>query len=328
LMLRDFENLECLFTSDEEIGMIGANNIELKVQSPFMINCDSEDIQEIIFSCAGGYDLQASKSFKSLKIPKDFTIHEIRTKNFIGGHSGIEIHKHIPNAILELAKIAKRLEGIILSFIGGEKRNSIPTHATLKIALPPQSQSFLQSIDSNFFDILRLNNAADFQEGYQCEILIDTLLGLSNGVLKGDTSPILSSNLGILRQKDNAFTLVVMGRGNQEKLMQDNLQSQKKFLEKSGFDTQVLDYYAPWEKEESDLLFKVRDIYQKNNPNTLLKSIHAGLECGILKQKYPNIQFVSIGPTILHPHSLQESLDIQSFKTFWHLLNQILLSYA
>ena len=111
-------------------------------------------------------------------------------------------------------------------------RNSIPTHATLKIALPPQSQSFLQSIDSNFFDILRLNNAADFQEGYQCEILIDTLLGLSNGVLKGDTSPILSSNLGILRQKDNAFTLVVMGRGNQEKLMQDNWQCQKKLLQK------------------------------------------------------------------------------------------------
>ena len=128
-------------TSDEEVGMIGANTLGLEIQAPFVINCYSEDINEVIFSCAGGYDLEAKKEFASQEIPQDYVSYEIKSKNFQGGHSGIEIHKNIPNAILELAKIAKDLEGIIVEFFGGEKRNSIPTNAILKIAFEKEKMN-------------------------------------------------------------------------------------------------------------------------------------------------------------------------------------------
>ena len=91
-----------------------------------------------------------------------------------------------------------------------------------------------------------------------------------------------------------------------------------------GFCVAVADYYAPWEREEGELVRLVFQIYQKYNQNTELKSIHAGLECGILKQKFPAKEFISIGPTILHPHSLIERMDLESFKKFWTILKEIL----
>ncbi|AWI34987.1 M20/M25/M40 family metallo-hydrolase [Helicobacter apodemus] len=323
LALKYFDNLECLFTIDEEIGMIGAKNIALKPQSPFMINCDSEDINEVVFSCAGGYDLKATKTFKKIPIPQDFQHYAIHTQNFIGGHSGIEIHKNIPNALLELAKIVEATEGIVLTFFGGEKRNSIPVNATLKIACSPKHTALIEHLPKEFFSISKLKDSPN--EGYDCKDLAKSLLKVGNGVLKSlNNAPILSSNIGILEQHQDNFTLFLMGRGNEESLMQENIQKQQTFLEDLGFAAHLLDYYSPWEKEEGELLFKVWNIYQKYNPNSYLKSIHAGLECGILKQKYPHIHFVSIGPTILHPHSLNEKLDIASFQHFWEILQKIL----
>ncbi|MDE5602959.1 MAG: M20/M25/M40 family metallo-hydrolase [Helicobacter sp.] len=327
LALKYFDNLECLFTIDEEIGMIGAKNIALKPQSPFMINCDSEDINEIVFSCAGGYDLKATKTFKKIPIPQGFQYYAIHTQNFLGGHSGIEIHKNIPNAILELAKIVEATEGIVLEFFGGEKRNSIPVNATLKIACPLTHSTFIENLPQESFNISKLTDSPN--EGYDCKDLIKALLKVRNGVLKSlDNSPILSSNIGILEQYQDNFTFFLMGRGNQEYLMQENTQKQQSLLENLDFTVNLLDYYSPWEKEEGELLTKVWNIYQKYNPDSHLKSIHAGLECGILKQKYPHINFISIGPTILHPHSLNEKLDITSFKKFWELLKEILKTMA
>ncbi|WP_104721503.1 M20/M25/M40 family metallo-hydrolase [Helicobacter mesocricetorum] len=323
LALKYFNNLECLFTIDEEIGMIGAKNITLKPQSPFMINCDSEDINEVVFSCAGGYDLKATKTFKKIPIPQDFKCYAIHTQNLLGGHSGIEIHKNIPNAILELAKITEATEGIVLAFFGGEKRNSIPVNATLKIACPPHHTAFIETLPKESFSIHKLQSSK--YEGYDCKDLIKALLKVGNGVLKSSNNiPILSSNIGILEQHQDNFTFFLMGRGNEESLMRENIQKQQSLLENLEFAVNLLDYYSPWEKEEGELLFKVWNIYQKYNPDSHLKSIHAGLECGILKQKYPHIHFISIGPTILHPHSLNEKLDISSFKNFWDLLKKIL----
>lgn len=321
LALRDFENIECLFTSDEEVGMVGANHLELEIHAPYVINCDSEDIDEVIYSCAGGYDLEAKREFEELKISQDYVCFEMKAKGFRGGHSGVEIHKNIPNAILELAKIARDLEGIIIGFSGGEKRNSIPVNATLKIAFAKSKIAVLESLVESF----EITPLAQVECGYACGDLIKALLGLRNGVIQSSGDfPILSSNLGILRQDGGSFTLFAMGRGNQEELMRENIAASQEFLESLGFGVRAVDYYAPWEKEEGALLESVWQTYQKHNPNAKLKSIHAGLECGILKQKFPYAEFVSIGPTILHPHSVSEKMDLESFRKFWEILQNIL----
>lgn len=345
LALRECQHIECLFTIDEEVGMLGAREIALTLKSPYMLNCDSEEISEVVYSCAGGYDLECKANFKTLPIPQDCELIEIHTQGFIGGHSGIEIHKEIPNAVIELAQVAQALVecgALVIEFLGGEKRNSIPVNATLLIAIPQsqiiQCKEVIERIqkekrkDSAYFKITSINlaqlNAAK-QRYFEIRPLLEALLSIQNGVIVADKGePILSSSLGILRQipkgEEMQVHFIAMGRGNQESLMQENIAKEKAKLQMLGFDVELLDYYAPWEREESELLKVVWEIVCAHNPQAELKSIHAGLECGILKQKYPAISFVSIGPTISHPHSVKEEMDLESFVQFDRILKEVL----
>ena len=336
LALRDFDNIECLFTNDEEVGMIGANHLELEIHSPYIINCDSEDIDEVIYSCAGGYDLKAKKGFEILAIPKDYKCFEIKTQNFKGGHSGIEIHKNIPNAILVLAKIVESLVqagALVMRLEGGEKRNAIPVSATCEIAIPKSALKACKEILENATSHCNIEEIPARDCIYfDIAPLLQVLFSLKNGVIASENGmPILSSNLGILRQEtkgDNVeMCCIAMGRGNREVLMQEHLNNERAKLEKLGVMVEVLDFYAPWEREENTFVKEVFAIYKKYRGNPYLKSIHAGLECGILKQKFPNISFVSIGPTISHPHSVRECLDMESLVSFDGILREILTQF-
>jgi len=126
-LMQHFDNVEFLFTSDEEIGLIGAKNCELKISSDKVLNLDSEEEGAIYVACAGGIDITASKNFEMQEADGDF--YELTLDGFCGGHSGVDIDKNIPNAIIELAKILKSCNAQIASFVGGEKRNSIPVSA-------------------------------------------------------------------------------------------------------------------------------------------------------------------------------------------------------
>lgn len=326
LAVRDYDNLECLFTVDEEIGMIGAKNIELDIQSKFIINCDSEDIDEIVCSCAGGYDIEASMKAKKIMVPSDYKILDIRSKEeyFVGGHSGIEIHKDIKNSIIELSKIAKEITesgGIVIEFSGGEKRNSIPVSSRLIIAIPCD---FNVCLENDLFKVCNVDKV--YENAFLLQNLIDCILSIRNGVIsKDDTGVTLSSNIGIVKQKEDEFLLYIMGRGNNKDEMMDNLNEARSTLDSFGIDNNVVDLYFPWEKEvDNSLLNIVHKVCSKYNPNIKIKSIHAGLECGVLKQKYTDKSFISIGPTIHHPHSLGEEMNIESFKKFWDILCDIL----
>ncbi len=333
LALRDCQNIECLFTNDEEVGMIGANHIALNLKSTSMLNCDSEEIDELVYSCAGGYDLEAQAHFERLEIPRDCAFFHISTKGFCGGHSGIEIHKNIPNAILELARLAESLRqsgALIVEFCGGEKRNSIPVYAHLTIAIPKDKLESAQALLNDFTQETFIVESAPAQTHYfQAQTLLKALLSLPNGVLRTqDSMPTLSSNLGILKQDSNkeriTMRMWIMGRGNMKQDMQTQLKAQKAQLQDLGFQVEVCDCYDPWEREDSKLLQILWEIYQIHSKNPQLKSIHAGLECGILKQKYPHISFASIGPTIHHPHSVNEELDLESFVRFNAILQETL----
>lgn len=324
LALRDFDNLECLFTIDEEIGMIGAKNITLDIESKVMINCDSEDIDEIVCSCAGGYDLKCKVKLEKIEIPSDYKIVEISTNKdrFIGGHSGIEIHKGIKNAILSICHVAQKLindGGILVGLSGGEKRNSIPTNAALEIAL---RNDYILDIDTSLFEV---KNAESKSRAFVANNLINGLLSVKNGVIDSDDSGvILSSNVGILRQIDDEVFVYIMGRGNKENSMKENIKNTQEILSSFGFISSVVDLYNPWERKDSEFLNHVYRVFKNHNNKVKIKSIHAGLECGILKEKYPNISFLSIGPSIFHPHSLGEKMDIESFRKFWAVLCDIL----
>ncbi|MDD6056454.1 MAG: M20/M25/M40 family metallo-hydrolase [Helicobacteraceae bacterium] len=329
--LRTRDNIECLFSNDEEVGMIGANNIELGLESKFMLNLDSEDIDEVVYSCAGGYDLEAKIEFKKLEILQNYVFFKAKTQGFKGGHSGIEIHKNIKNAIIEAAILAESLVKIgakICHFSGGEKRNSIPTGALIIFGIPQNAVESCKNIIAKSGQFT-LSECEKVESYFDITPLLKAILSLENGVLQTKNGePILSSSIGILEQiiKDNKteFKLCAMGRGNVESLMKAQSKKECEKLEALGFSTKILDFYSPWEREDSTLLEIVKEVYQKRRENPQIKGIHAGLECGILKQKYPQISFASIGPTITHPHSINERLDLDSFVEFCAILKEIL----
>lgn len=134
LMSKEYD-CEFLFTSDEEIGLIGANNLDLPLQSSYMLNLDSEEEAEICIGCAGGVDIFAENfNKKIIENKENLELYEISITNLQGGHSGVDIDKNIPNAIKLLAKTVKECNGKVLDIYAGERINSIPANAKAIIA--------------------------------------------------------------------------------------------------------------------------------------------------------------------------------------------------
>jgi len=130
---------EFLLTNDEEVGLIGAKALDFELQSSCMLNLDSEDEAEVYIGCAGGEDIVATQTYTNPTRVKEH-LYEVSISNLKGGHSGVDIDKGIPSAIKLLAQYIARIDAQIVTFEGGERRNSIPTHAkaTIYSHTPPR----------------------------------------------------------------------------------------------------------------------------------------------------------------------------------------------
>ena len=177
LMHENFD-LEFVFTSDEEIGLIGANDFALGLNAKYMLNLDSEEEAEICIGCAGGVDIKAIFENKKIVENSDnLDLYEISISNLAGGHSGVDIDKNIPNAIKLLIKAIKECKGKILDINGGERINSIPANAKAIIATknPPQKTHENMKIE-------KINTKSEHLSIYD-DSLLDFLYNFKNGVL-------------------------------------------------------------------------------------------------------------------------------------------------
>lgn len=304
--LQIFDNFEALITNDEEIGMIGANNLALKIHSKKILNLDSEEINEIVVGCAGGFDvdLKLKPKFKKCKM-KYF--YELST-HFQGGHSGIDINKNIPNAIVELIWAIKEIPCEIVCINGGEKRNSIPSNARAIIA----TKKPLDISKSNI-DILKHNK--HYKKSFSKSAL-KPIFSIHSGIYEMQDGNVISSlNISMIDNK----SLKMMVRANRKTLLLRQIKSLKMRFKNIA----ISGVYLPWEREDSPLLNDVIKVYKKQKIDYKIVEIHAGLECGILKEKCGAREIVSIGPTIHNPHSKQESLDLDSLKTFCEILEYL-----
>ncbi len=284
-LLSKKEPVEALFTNDEEIGLIGAFNLELKIKSKYLLNLDSED-ENIYIGSAGGVDVKI-KYPKSLK--KTYgTKGEITINNLPGGHSGVDIDKNIPNAIIELLKRVQNT-----AFIkGGERRNSIPVNAVSYEIFDGDEE--IEIYDENYISFLR---------------------ELPHGVLEYDFTykvPSKSVNFALVE----GFETVLSARANSN----EKLQELKEFIlgRTKGADVEFEGEYPAWAPEENTLVKKLQKITGKE-----LKVIHAGLECGILKNKLA-VEVASFGPVIENPHSIREKVNINSVKRVIIWINELL----
>lgn len=338
---RQCKNFEILLTNDEEIGMLGAKNLSFQTQSKTMINLDSECLNEICVGCAGGFDADISLKDFWNDFDKDFLkgteIYELRAQNFSGGHSGIDIDKNIRNAIVELLWklefLRKKSEFSILEISGGENRNSIPINAKAVIAIPAHHCENYKIILSNPQIVDKLAKSTPFiavkkLKSYTINptlkllnsAIISYLLRLHNGIYETDAYCVTSSlNFSLL----NYEFLKVMVRANSAEFLQRHKVRLKNIF---GDNVILSGFYNAWEdsSNKSAILAKLQKIYKKYKIKYKMVQIHAGLECGILKEKCALNEVVSIGPNILHPHSKNEVLDLASLEKIYDILKDLM----
>jgi dipeptidase D len=303
--------LEFLFTSDEEIGLVGATGLELELDSKYMLNIDSEDEAEVYIGCAGGADVFATKeSFEVVKPLK--YIYEVSVSNLIGGHSGVDIDKNIPNAIKVLGDFLFENEIFNISlFEGGERMNSIPANAKAVVTTDREIEG------RDLVKVSKLEGSFDF---YQSRDLVSLIYEFKNGVDEYNSElniPNSSANLAIIDFREGRANIRVSLRGMSEESLNSILNKSLGLFQKYGFETKERDKYPSWKPEINEFSEIVKESISKIFGKSEYRAIHAGLECGVISQKYPNIKIASIGPNIRYPHSTREKVEMESvYKTF------------
>lgn len=318
-LMDEGKELEFLLTSDEEVGLIGANEVAFDLKSKYMLNLDSEDEAEVYIGCAGGVDITATK--QDSYVEGCSTCYEVAVKGLVGGHSGVDIDKGIPSAIKVLgAYLVQNDVTQLASIYAGERRNSIPANAVAIV----RSETVLEN--SGDVIIRELNETPQvFSEGKKIIEMIDAF---KHGVHAQNEElgiPDVSINLAIITADEKGGLKVetsarAMDAQKLEALSNETLS----FFRSYGFEVGLEDKYPAWKPDISDFTNLVSFEMKKGFGKTKMMAIHAGLECGVIAEKYPEMKFASIGPTIRYPHSTREEVDLASVERTYHVLENII----
>ncbi len=350
--------LEILLTTDEEVGMSGAENFDVtKLESEILVNIDSEEYGSIYVSSAGCSAVASTLELQTEEISLKDKIYTIEVKGLQGGHSGGDIHENRANAnkiLTELVtKISVMFDTNIIDFNGGSKNNTIPRESMATLVIDgnfDEINELLQiSIDGlNFaFKETEKGMITELQKveydnqkqltKYESEKLLKYILTHPTSVIRKsreiENLIQTSLNLGILetREKENSKefyfnSLVRSSKTEEQRYIVNYL---LKYAEINGAKGEILDFCNPWEyKAES----KIRDYFAKvfeeqNGYKPEILAIHAGLECGIFSEHNPNLDIISIGPDIKNPHTPDERMSIEAVANTWEYLLKLLEGY-
>ena len=340
--------IEAVFTTDEEIGMIGAGKLDCtKLSGKRMINIDSESFDLLTVSCAGGSDCKILMPVKRTKACGKKV--SITLKGLKGGHSGVEIDKGRVNANVLAGRIlnyAKKLcDFDIISINGGDKGNAITPVCNMELVVN-ETEEFISKIEDYFALVkkeiserergvaisIRVEEEGNFDaiDKESKEKLIYVLLTAPNGVVEmsAEIENLVetSLNLGVLRTEEDKIVLHFALRSNKQTAM-DFLEERLTLLASyNGCDVEVSGHYPPWEYKENSAL---QELYIKTYKEHFGKeptviAIHAGLECGMFASRIDDFDCISIGPDMYEIHTVNERLSVSSTKLIFELLVDIL----
>ncbi len=317
-LIEEGKEIEFIFTNDEEIGLVGAKGIEIDIKSKYMLNLDFEDEGELCIGCAGGADIHAV--MHSGYASSNGDTYEISIRDLPGGHSGVDIDKGIPSAIKLLAQTIKDNNiDQINTMKAGEQINSIPANAVAVVTSSFEpivaSDMQLRKIDANDKMLDKGNK------------LIEMIAGFTHGVVEDNLAlsiPQKSLNLAkVYSDNEGNMHVDISVRAMDDDGLQQLVEQSVSYLEKFDFKCTVNDKYPAWRPEENRFTDIVKLAITEEFGSCKTVAIHAGLECGILKEQYPHIQFASIGPTIKYPHSTREMLKLDSVEPTYKAIEQI-----
>ncbi|MCL2651469.1 MAG: aminoacyl-histidine dipeptidase [Candidatus Azobacteroides sp.] len=337
--------IEALFTYDEETGMYGAVDIRPGfISGTVMLNLDSESEGELCIGCAGGADLNISFQYKDdLNIPEGDIAVKISLTGLKGGHSGLDIHLQRANAnklMFRFLKEAVQDYGARLASIdGGSLRNAIPREAFAIVTIPgiDDCEGFFELV-SDYQDLFKeeyqgIEDCVSFM-AEQVELpgilipeeiqddLINAIEGCQNGVIGfladfPDTVET-STNLAIVKSKEGRIDIQILVRSSSETKKEAVCSSLESVFALAGAKVEFGNAYPGWDPNiNSPILSVMKSVYQhKYGTEPAVKVMHAGLECGIILSNVPGLDIVSFGPTIKHPHSPDEKVEIASVQKF------------
>tara|TARA_R110002051_G_scaffold8755_1_gene35964 strand:- start:61005 stop:62450 length:1446 start_codon:yes stop_codon:yes gene_type:complete len=342
--------LEALFTIDEETGMTGAFELKAGVlKGEILLNLDTEEDDEIDIGCAGGIDVTATRTYNEKDGTHGDAGIEITVKGLKGGHSGMDIHKGLGNA----NKIMNRLLYLgldynvrISSLKGGSLRNAIPRESVCRLNIGKKHvDKFIKKVTKLSKEIkaelkiqepnlkIELSEVKPAKKvmglGAQ-EKLVKAVYAAQNGVyaMSGAIDDLVetSNNIAIVKVDKGEITIGSLTRSSVDTAKLDLANSLRSVFELSGFDVKFSGSYPGWNPNPNSEILSIAKATYINlfNEQPRVVACHAGLECGILGQNYPEVDMVSFGPTILGAHSPDERVSISSVQKFWKLLLEIL----
>ncbi|MCC8170284.1 MAG: aminoacyl-histidine dipeptidase [Parabacteroides sp.] len=344
--------VEGLFTIDEEVGMDGAVNLKPGfLQGEMMLNLDSEQEGELFVGCAGGADLNISFQFKEDKeIPEGDVAVKLSLTGLKGGHSGVDIHLGRANANKLLFRFLKEAVcdyGARLSWVeGGTLRNAIPREAFAVVTIPGDNVEALWELVADYRDLFNneyqgIENTISFEAELADlpatlipEVIQDDLINAIEGCQNGVISMLSefpgtvesSSNLAVVKSADELIEIKILVRSSSESRKAAVCSSLESVFALAGAKVEYGNSYPGWQPNAHSPLLKImEDTYRslwKTAP--AVKVMHAGLECGIILAQYPCLDIVSFGPTIEHPHSPDERINVPSVRKFWEYLTATL----
>lgn len=341
--------LEVLLTTSEEVDLGGALFLKENIlQGELLINLDSEDEGVITVGCAGGIELEMTISGKKESLTNE-KIYKIRISNLAGGHSGVEIHKERENANKIMQDLVKTLNSrVSISLVeisGGTKDNAIPVDAEIVIAskneifseikeVSEEIKAKYQKIEKNikicYEELDKKVDKAFTQETLKTYLeVVETLpTGVNTWMKEYPTIVESSSNLAIIRTDEEGIKIISSLRSSNTEVLEKLKEKFVAILDKNGCKYHFSNGYPEWQfKKESFLRDKALEVFKEMyNKEMKVEVIHAGLECGAISKKYPNIDFISIGPDIRDVHTPLEYLDIPSTERVYNYLIKLLES--
>lgn len=340
--------IEGLLTMTEETGMDGAFGLSPTIlKGDILLNLDSEDEGELYVGCAGGLDANVSMNYRNEPAGTGYKAYEINVKGLKGGHSGMEIILQRGNSnkiLFRFLKTAAKEFGLrLVSVDGGGLRNAIPRESKA-VALIPEANAaaFVKALPEYEAIYKKEIEAVDPDLSLSADELpqlpsqtmdadsqkktIDVVYGCPNGVIRmSDSMKGLvetSTNLARVITENGKVKVICLLRSSVDSAKEDLAEMMSSVFELAGADIQLEGGYSGWKPNmASPILKSMQETYQSlYGKIPEIKAIHAGLECGIIGGKYPNLDMISFGPTIRYPHSPDEKVEIASVEKFWNFL--------
>jgi len=349
--------LELLFTVDEETGLTGVLALDPKaiaLSGRRLLNLDSEEEGAVTIGCAGGSASHLTLALETAPAPTGATALDVKLSGLKGGHSGMEIHLQRGNAVKLLARALlaalQQTPFHLAAFQGGNKHNALPREATARVVVPADARNaFAAAVERETAAIQDEIRTADpdlkieIAEAPAAERVwtpaasrkaLDLLNALPHGVqaMSNDIPSLVETSLNVATatSTDGALSILISIRSSVASAMRDTKRRLRAIAELAGAEVVETEGYSGWKPNPaSPLLGRFQQVHQRlTGKDAELRAVHAGLECGVLGEKFRGMDMISFGPVIQGAHSPDERVEVESVGRFWGLLKEVLAELA